>query len=68
MLLFRYSLMRFYLVGMFLFNKEDSVEGIIDFLQVFVKSFEHDRNYRSEILEYIQENGFDNMEFAKMLL
>lgn len=68
MLLFRYSLMRFYLVGMFLFNKEDSVEDIIDFLQVFVKSFEHDRNYRSEILEYIQENGFDNMEFAKMLL
>lgn len=68
MLLFRYSLMRFYLAGRFLLNKQDSVDGMIDFIQVFVKSFEHDRNYRSEILEYIQENGFDNMEFAKMIL
>lgn len=68
MLLFRYSLMRFYLVGMYLYNKSESKDGIIDFIQVFVKSFEHDRNYRSEILEYIQENGFDNMEFANMIL
>jgi len=29
---------------------------------------EHDKNYRSDILEYIKENSYDNMEFAKMLL
>lgn len=68
MMLFRYSLMRFYLVGMYMVNKEEAIEQIIDFIQVFVKSFEHDRNYRSEILEYILENGFDNMEFAKIIL
>lgn len=69
MLLFRFALMRFYLVGMYLSNDNtDSKENIIDFIQVFVKAFEHDRNYRSEILEYIQENEFDNMEFAKAIM
>ena len=68
MLVFRYALMKFYLVGMYLKDGEDSKKDIIKFVQVFVKAFEHDRNYRSEILEYIQENGFDNMEFAKVIL
>ncbi|MCE5221976.1 MAG: flagellin lysine-N-methylase [Clostridium sp.] len=68
LLLFRYSLMRFYLVGKYIYNGKDSVEDIIAFIKVFVKTVEHDRNYRSDILEYIKENSFDNMEFAKMLL
>ena len=68
LLLFRYSLMRFYLVGKYIYNGKDSVEDMIEFIKVFVKAVEHDRNYRSEILEYIKENSFDNMEFAKMLL
>ncbi len=41
---------------------------MIEFIQVFIKAVEHDKNYRSEILEYIKENSFDNMEFAKMIL
>ncbi|NFT05810.1 MULTISPECIES: flagellin lysine-N-methylase [Clostridium] len=68
MLLFRYSLMRFYLVGKYIHNGKDSVEDMIEFIQVFIKAVEHDKNYRSEILEYIKENNFDNMEFAKMIL
>lgn len=68
MLLFRYSLIRFYLVGKYLYNGKDSEQDIVEFIQVFVKAVEHDKNYRSEILEYIKENSFDNMEFAKMLL
>ncbi|NFH79726.1 FliB family protein [Clostridium botulinum] len=68
MLLFRYSLMRFYLVGKYIYNKKDSKEDMIEFIQVFIKAVEHDKNYRSEILEYIKENSFDNMEFAKMIL
>lgn len=68
LLLFRYSLMRFYLVGKYIYNGKDSVEDIIEFIKVFVKAVEHDRNYRSKILDYIKENSFDNMEFAKMLL
>ncbi len=68
MLLFRYSLIRFYLVGKYIYNKKDSKEDMIEFIQVFIKAVEHDKNYRSEILEYIKENSFDNMEFAKMIL
>lgn len=68
MLLFRYSLMRFYLVGKYIYNEKDSKEDMIEFIQVFIKAVEHDKNYRSEILEYIKENSFDNMEFAKMIL
>ena len=68
MLLIRYSLMRFYLIGMHLDNQIDSRENIIKFIQVFAKAIEHDKNYLEEILEYIKENEFDNMEFASMIL
>ena len=68
LLLLRYSLMRFYLVGKYIYNGKDSVEDIIEFIQVFVKAVEHDKNYRIDMLEYIKENSFDNMEFAKMIL
>ncbi|AGF58706.1 lysine-N-methylase [Clostridium saccharoperbutylacetonicum] len=68
LLLFRYSLMRFYLVGKYIYNGKDSVEDMVEFIQVFAKAVEHDKNYRSDILEYIKENSYDNMEFAKMLL
>lgn len=68
LLLFRYSLMRFYLVGRYLCKEEDSELDIIEFVQVFAKAIEHDKNYRSDILEYIKENSYDNMEFAKMIL
>ena len=68
LILFRYSLMRFYLVGKYIYNEKDSVEDMVEFIQVFAKAVEHDKNYRSDILEYIKENSYDNMEFAKMLL
>ena len=60
--------MRFYLVGNYLYNGEDSPEKLVKFIQVFSKAFEHDKNYRSEILEFVKENDFDNLEFAKTLL
>jgi lysine-N-methylase len=68
LLLFRYSLMRFYLVGKYIYNGKDSVEDMVEFIQLFAKAVEHDKNYRSDILEYIKENSYDNMEFAKMIL
>ena len=52
----------------FLDNQTDSRENIIKFIQVFAKAIEHDKNYLGEILDYIKENKFDNMEFAGMLL
>lgn len=68
MILIRYSFMRFYLVSKYLYNKEDSKEKIIKFVQVFSKAIEHDKNYLSQVLDYIIDNGYDNMEFAKTLL
>ena len=41
MLLLRYSLIRFSLVGKFIKRKKDSKDDIIAFIQVFVKAVEH---------------------------
>ena len=68
MLLIRYSFIRFYLVGKHLYNKYDSKEDIVKFVQVFSKTIEHHKTYLVDTLDYIKENEFDNMEFAKTLL
>lgn len=68
MLLTRYSFIRFYLVGKYLHNKEESKESIVEFIQVFSKTIEHHRSYLIDSLQYIKENDFDNIEFAKTLL
>lgn len=68
LLVVRYSLIRFYLVGRYINSGRESEASMIELIQVFVKAVEHDRNYRSEILDYLKENDFDNIMFAKMLL
>jgi lysine-N-methylase len=68
MLLTRYSFIRFYLVGKYLDNKDDSKKNIVEFIQVFSKTIEHHKTYLVDSLDYIKENEFDNMEFAKVLL
>lgn len=65
MLLMRYSFIRFYLVGKYIINKSDSKEEIIRFIQVFSKSIGHHRNYLVNLLKYIKEKEFNNIEFAK---
>lgn len=68
MLLMRYSFIRFYLVGMYLNNKEESKEDVIKFIQVFSKSIGHHRNYLVNLLKYIKEKEFNNIEFVKIHL
>ncbi|PRR83569.1 flagellin lysine-N-methylase [Clostridium vincentii] len=68
MLLTRYSFIRFYLVGKYLYNEYDSKENIVKFIQSFSKTIEHHKTYLVDSLDYIKENEFDNMEFAKILL
>mgnify|MGYP001659317271 CR=1 FL=1 len=68
MLLTRYSFIRFYLIGKYLHNKEESKESIVEFIQVFSKTIEHHKSFLIDSLEYIKKNEFDNMEFAKTLL
>ncbi|MBM7833352.1 flagellin lysine-N-methylase [Clostridium sardiniense] len=68
MLLMRYSFIRFYLVGRYLNNKEESKEDVIKFIQVFSKSIGHHRNYLVNLLKYIKEKEFNNIEFVKIHL
>jgi len=68
MLLTRYSFIRFYLTGKYLYNKQDNKENIVEFIQVFSKTIEHHKTYLVNSLDYIKKNKFDNMEFAKTLI
>ena len=68
MLLMRYSFIRFYLVGRYLNNKEESKDDVIKFIQVFSKSIGHHRNYLVNLLKYIKEKEFNNIEFVKIHL
>lgn len=51
-----------------MYNKQESKESIVEFIQVFSKAIEHQKSYLIDSLEHIKENDFDDMEFAKRLL
>lgn len=68
MLLTRYSFIKFYLVGKYLYNKQDSKENIVEFIQVFSKVIGHHNTFTIDVLNYIKENKFNNGEFIKILL
>lgn len=68
MLLIRFSFIRFYLVGLYLNDSNESPEKLAEFIQVFSKTIEHHRSYLIDSLAYIKRNEFNNMEFVKTLL
>ena len=68
MLLTRYSFIRFYLTGRYLYGKDESKESAVAFIQAFSKTIEHHKTYLRASLRYIKENDFDNIEFAKSFL
>ncbi|WP_195986436.1 flagellin lysine-N-methylase [Clostridium sp. D53t1_180928_C8] len=68
MLLVRVSFIKFYLVGLYLNDSNESPEKLAEFIQVFSKTIEHHRSYLIDSLAYIKRNEFDNMEFVKTLL
>ncbi|MBW9157994.1 hypothetical protein G9F71_004460 [Clostridium sp. FP2] len=70
LLLAKYSFIRFYLVGKYLCTKEDNKKDMVEFIQSFSKTIEHQHHttYLVDSLNYIKENKLDNMEFAKKLL
>ena len=68
MLIIRFSFIRFYLVGLYLNNREENDDNIVEFIQVFSKTIEHHKSYLIDSLHYIKRKEFDNMEFAKTIL
>lgn len=68
MLIIRFSFIRFYLVGLYLYNKEERDKNIVELIQVFSKTIEHHKSYLIDSLHYIKRKEFDNMEFAKTIL
>lgn len=76
MLLIRYTFIRFYLVGMYIYHKKNkevlnkalSKEEVVRFIQCFSKVVEHHKTYLIDLLNYIKEHDFNNLEFVKTLL
>lgn len=68
MMLVRFSYIRFYLVGQFLYSGEISKENIIRSIQSLTKEIEHDETYLKDILMFLKENELDNKRFSRILL
>ncbi|OOM73949.1 flagellin lysine-N-methylase [Clostridium sp. BL-8] len=68
MMLIRFSYIRFYIVGQYLYKGTISIDDIIRFIQSLTKEIEHDKTYLSDILQYVKENELDNRRFATILL
>ncbi|MDU6690491.1 MAG: flagellin lysine-N-methylase [Clostridium perfringens] len=76
MLLIRYTFIRFYLVGMYIYHKKNketldkalSKEEVVRFIKCFSKVVEHHKTYLIDLLNYIKEHDFNNLEFVKTLL
>lgn len=68
MLLMRVGFIKFYLVGIYLKNKNVDKNRIVEFVQVFSKTIEHHRSYLMDSLQYVKRNDYDNLEFAKSII
>ncbi|HAT4328133.1 TPA: FliB family protein, partial [Clostridium perfringens] len=49
-------------------NKALSKEEVVRFIQCFSKVVEHHKTYLIDLLNYIKEHDFNNLEFVKTLL
>ena len=68
MLLMRYELIKFYLMGMYMNDKKQNVMEIVEFIQLFSKVVGHHRNYTQKILRHIKKNELDNINFMENIL
>ncbi len=68
MMLVRFSYIRFYLVGQYIYNGEISKEKVIKIIQILSKEIEHDEIYLKSVLLYLKKYELDNNRFARILL
>lgn len=68
MMLVRFSYIRFFIVGEYLYDHQISKEKIIRVIQSLSKEIEHNKKYMKGILKYIKEYQLDNKRFIGILL
>lgn len=68
MMLVRFSYIRFYIVGQYIYNGEISKEKVIKIIQTLSKEIEHDEIYLKSVLVYLKKYELDNNRFARILL
>lgn len=68
MMLVRFSYIKFYLVGNYLYSGELSKEDIVRSIQALTKELEHDETYLKDILIYLKKHELYNNWFVKILL
>ncbi|AQS08928.1 flagellar biosynthetic protein FliU [Clostridium saccharobutylicum] len=68
MILVRFSYIRFYLVGNYLYSGELSKDDIVKLIQTLTKELEHDENYLKDILIYLKKHELYSNWFASVLL
>ena len=68
MLLLRYEFIKFYLMGIDINDKKQSVMEIVEFIQLFSKVVGHHSSYTQKILKHIKKNELNNINFMENIL
>lgn len=69
MLVIHYSMIKMHLIGMAGFHKENfAVEHVIQLIQSFSKTIEHNSQYVKDVRELLRKNGFTTMAYMAILI
>ncbi|MCS6104158.1 hypothetical protein DWV12_07005 [Clostridium botulinum] len=68
MLVIHYSLIKMHLIGISAERKKITKDLVIEVVQSFAKTVEHNKIYLNYINNLMKENGFDNMAYMAILL
>ncbi|KHF35040.1 Flagellar biosynthetic protein FliU [Paenibacillus sp. P1XP2] len=69
MLVIHYSMIKMHLIGMAGFHKGNfAVEHVIQLIQSFSKTIEHNSQYVKDVRELLRKNGFTTMAYMSILI
>lgn len=64
----RYSLVKFYLIGIGGHRGKLEEKTVTEFIQVFSKALEHNYLYFEKVFDYLQKNNFNTMDYMAILV
>ncbi len=68
MLIVHFIWLRFYLAGVFKYNKTASIEDAVRVIQVVTKTIDHHKSFLQDIFNELKDQEFDHMTFVQTLL